>query len=200
MDQIQRQTGQTPAILGCDYACGWNYKDQPEYIIDWSCNPSLKEHWYNGGLVTVNMHMMNPVSHNGGHYKERLHLNFDDLTKPWTDTGRRYRSFLDRIAEALHDLQGAGVTVLFRPFHEMNGDWFWWCNQDAWTFKAVWIDMFNYLTNQKGLHNLLWVYSPDQSRANPTQYYPGDAYVDIVALDAYVDEPVSKTFSLYCLY
>lgn len=51
--------------------------------------------------------------------------------------------------------------------------------------------MFNYLTNVKGLHNLIWVYSPDQSRAGPARYYPGADYVDIVALDAYVDDPVS---------
>ena len=50
--------------------------------------------------------------------------------------------------------------------------------------------MFNYLTNTKNLHNLLWVYSPDQSRDQPARYYPGNDFVDIVALDAYVDEPV----------
>lgn len=50
--------------------------------------------------------------------------------------------------------------------------------------------MFNYLTSTKNLHNILWVYSPDQSRPNPSVYYPGDAYVDIVALDVYTDDPV----------
>jgi mannan endo-1,4-beta-mannosidase len=51
--------------------------------------------------------------------------------------------------------------------------------------------MFYYLTNTKQLHNLLWVYSPDQSRSEPSKYYPGDAYVDIVSLDVYTDNPVS---------
>ena len=64
------------------------------------------------------------------------------------------------------------------------------CSQDAETFKNIWKDMFNYLTNIKNLHNILWVYSPDQSRANPSRYYPGDSYVDIVALDVYTDDPV----------
>jgi mannan endo-1,4-beta-mannosidase len=50
--------------------------------------------------------------------------------------------------------------------------------------------MFNYLTNTNNLHNILWVYSPDQSRANRTTYYPGSSYVDIAALDVYVDDPV----------
>jgi mannan endo-1,4-beta-mannosidase len=50
--------------------------------------------------------------------------------------------------------------------------------------------MFNYLTNTNNLHNILWVYAPDQSRVNRSAYYPGAAYVDIVALDVYVDNPV----------
>jgi mannan endo-1,4-beta-mannosidase len=89
----------------------------------------------------------------------------------------------------LSDLQSAGVTVLWRPLHEMNGDWFWWGNQDAATFKNVWIDMYNYFKNTKGLNNLIWVYAPDFSRDNRTAYYPGSSYVDIVGLDAYDDNP-----------
>ena len=55
---------------------------------------------------------------------------------------------------------------------------------------------FDYFTHEKNLHNLLWVYAPDQSAPNVTLYYPGDDYVDIVALDVYVDDPVfSLSFS-----
>jgi mannan endo-1,4-beta-mannosidase len=75
------------------------------------------------------MHLPNPVSWNGGGYKDRMNLNFADLTRPNTETGQRWRLFLDRMAQGLDDLQRAGVSVLFRPFHEMNGDWFYWCNQ-----------------------------------------------------------------------
>ncbi|CAF4055996.1 unnamed protein product [Rotaria sp. Silwood2] len=191
IDEIARLTGQTPAILGCDYACGWNYKTPPQFIIDYSCNPSLKDHWNKGGLVTINMHLPNPVSLNGGGYKDRMNLNFVHLINSNTDTGKRWILFLDRMAQGLDDLQRAGVTVLFRPLHEMNGDWFYWCNQDSEVFKNVWRHMFNYLTNTKRLHNILWVYSPDQSRGSPSRYYPGDSYVDIVALDVYTDDPNS---------
>ncbi len=129
INEIAQQTGQIPAILGCDYSCGWNYKTPPEDIFDYSCNPSLKDHWYKGGLVTVNMHLPNPVSSYGGGYKDRMNLNFADITNTYTETGQRWRRFLDRIADGLNDLQHAGVTVLYRPLHEMNGDWFYWCNQ-----------------------------------------------------------------------
>ncbi len=63
-------------------------------------------------------------------------------------------------------------------------------------YKSVWMDLFNYMTNTKNLHNLLWIYSPDQGAPNPSMYYPGDDYVDIVALDVYVDDPV-KERSIY---
>lgn len=75
------------------------------------------------------MHLPNPASPNGGRFNDRYSINFGDLTNQYTETGQRWHRFLDRIAEGLTDLQQAGVTVLFRPFHEMNGDWFYWCSQ-----------------------------------------------------------------------
>ena len=71
--------------------------------------------------------------------------------------------------------------------------------QDAQTFRNVWIDMFNYLTNTKNLHNILWVYSPDHSRGNRLAYYPGSAYVDVVALDVYTDDPVKMSMEISLL-
>lgn len=129
MDATKAATGQTPAIMACDWACGWNKKTPPENIIDYSCNAALKAHWNKGGLVSVNMHLPNPVFPDGGGYKERAGLNFADLVNTNTQTGQQWRKFLDRMALGLGDLQSAGVTVLFRPLHEMNGDWFYWCNQ-----------------------------------------------------------------------
>ncbi|CAF1486757.1 unnamed protein product, partial [Didymodactylos carnosus] len=83
-DQLAALTGHRPAIMGCDYACGWNNNNNPENIIDFSCNPSLKNHWSKGGFVTVNMHLPNPVFFNGGGFNNRGNLNFNDLTQPQT--------------------------------------------------------------------------------------------------------------------
>jgi len=129
MDQISQQIGQTPGILGCDWACGWDYLTPPQNIINYSCNAALKTHWSLGGLVTVSMHLPNPVSANGGGYNSVGSLNFADLINTGTTTGQRWQSFLDRMVQGLSDLQQSGVTVLFRPFHEMNGNWFFWGNQ-----------------------------------------------------------------------
>src|SRR5690349_8829219 len=99
---------------------------------------------------------------------------------------RRWLKELDRVAEGLEQLKKAGVVVLWRPFHEMNGDWFWWNGKDPDTFIKLWRQMFDYFTTTKQLDNLLWVYSPNHGKKT-TDYYPGDRYVDIVGLDAYTD-------------
>jgi mannan endo-1,4-beta-mannosidase len=78
----------------------------------------------------------------------------------------------------------------------MNGGWFWWGNGDQAAFVALWRHMFNYFTTTKGLHNLLWNYSPNIG-SNVTKYYPGDAYVDIVGLDGYYTEPTSLNIPEY---
>ena len=93
---------------------------------------------------------------------------------------------MELMAEGLKELKDAGVPVLWRPFHEMNGGWFWWGAKDPDTFIKVWRHMFDYFTTNKGLDNLLWVYGPNHGQ-NTAKYYAGDRYVDIVGLDAYTD-------------
>src|SRR5262249_37605715 len=84
-------------------------------------------------------------------------------------------------------LQDQGVVLLWRPFHELNGGWFWWGNRDTTQFKNVWKHMFDYFTNVKHLNNVLWVYNVWAGSGNITAYYPGAGYVDIVSLDGYSD-------------
>ncbi len=129
MIEIQSVTGHVPAILGCDYAAGWAIATPPQSDIDYSCNAYLKDHSNKKGLVTIDTHFPNPVSPNGGGLKNRSSLVFTDLLKPETETGKRWRSYLDIVAAGINDLQQAGVTVLYRPLHEMNGGWFWWGQQ-----------------------------------------------------------------------
>ena len=59
------------------------------------------------------------------------------------------------------------------------------------------MSLFNYFCDEKNLHNLLWVYAPDQSASNSSMYYPGDDYVDIIALNIYVDDPVVSSHFLF---
>ncbi len=187
--QWQRKTGQWPAILGVDY--GWD--EIPPFLQ--SSNRLLRRYYTNGGLVTVSMHPNNPWNRGGVHDTDIGSLR--DLLDPSTRAHRRWRTDLDRVAKGLAQLRDDHVVVLWRPLHEMNGGWFWWCpNQDGqWPdpddFVAVWRDMFEYFTHEKGLDNLIWVYSAavqkSRQEASAVKYYPGDDYVDVVGLDWYID-------------
>jgi mannan endo-1,4-beta-mannosidase len=93
---------------------------------------------------------------------------------------------MDILAQGLQELKDNGVVVLWRPFHEMNGGWFWWGGQDPQTFHKLWRQMFDYFTKTKKLDNLIWVYGPNHG-PKTAAYYAGDRYVDLVGLDAYTD-------------
>ena len=90
-------------------------------------------------------------------------------------------SDIDTIAVQLRKLQDANVPVLWRPLHEAEGGWFWWGAKGPQPFVQLWQLLYDRLTKTDGIHNLLWVYT---SGGDPA-WYPGDAYVDVVGIDAY---------------
>lgn len=100
---------------------------------------------------------------------------------------------MDVIAAQLQRLSDAHVTVLWRPLHEAEGGWFWWGAKGPGPFKQLWRLMHDRLTKVHHLHNLIWV---DSSGGNPA-WYPGDAYVDVIGVDAYpsdVADPLSAAW------
>ncbi|MFO0889934.1 MAG: glycosyl hydrolase [Isosphaeraceae bacterium] len=175
-----KQTGRWPAMIGLDYADfgtgGLAYERVNKVAIDYARK---------GGLVTISAHLYSPAR-SGGHGLRDKDVDLKSLLEPGTETHGRWMKELDILAAGLGQLQDAGVVVQWRPFHEMNGDWFWWGGKDPGTFIRVWQHMFEYFTNTKKLNNLLWVYSPNHGRRTAA-YYAGDRYVDVVGLDAYTD-------------
>ena len=196
VDMLVDKTGNHVGLIGADF--GWETKDEyPVHI--------LIDHWREGGLVTVSWHADNPfvdkidVYWNSVENKEVIKLKSLRRDEPQTKAWLSYRSELDRVAGALQKLQAAGVTVIWRPFHEMNGNFFWWGtnahgnNQtNEADYKALWIDLYETFTYDYGLDNLIWTYSVVPSEtwyANVTTYYPGSDYVDLVGMDYYGDQP-----------
>jgi len=180
--KIHRATGQWPAMIGLDY-CRW---DQGEAAIDTAItNKFATDYWSAGGLVTISWHAPNPSKPNGGGLNEKG-IKIADLLADGTPTHERWMKSLDHIAAGLQELQAAGVVVIWRPFHEMNGGWFWWGAQEPADLIAVWRHMFDYFTHTKQLHNLIWSYGPNQG-SRTGAYYPGDGYADIIGLDLYND-------------
>ena len=107
-----------------------------------------------------------------------------------TVDGTWEKAFVDydlaNLAAYLRLLKDAGIPVLWRPLHEAAGGWFWW-GTDAEAFKALWKYMFNYLKSE-GIDNLIWVWT---SQTGDDNWYPGDAYVDIIGRDLYGDDAAS---------
>lgn len=107
-----------------------------------------------------------------------------------------YRAALDAFADFVTGIcpslgQAEAPPLIFRPFHEHTGHWFWWGKPHASRreYIALWRFTVRYLRDQKGLHNLIWCYSPDiiESEEHYLDYYPGDEYVDVLGLDDYHD-------------
>ncbi|MBR7038370.1 MAG: beta-mannosidase, partial [Oscillospiraceae bacterium] len=90
---------------------------------------------------------------------------------------------IQEIARQLAILRDAGVPVLWRPLHEASGGWFWWGAKGPEAYKALWYYLYDQLTNVYGLHNLIWVWN-----AQAADWYPGDAYVDVIGTDIYAGE------------
>lgn len=181
------------ALVGADY--GWNLLADPSLIT--TTNAVLIDFWKQGGLVTMSFHTGNPFVENGT-AKTLTQHPLSDLTTPGTEANGRWMQTLAKVADGLEELKNAGVVVLWRPFHEANGGWFWWAHpkhKNGWTpageFVALWRHMFAYFVQERDLDNLLWVYNANY-RSSPgllpvDYYYPGAAYVDLVSLDIYAD-------------
>jgi mannan endo-1,4-beta-mannosidase len=179
-DEIGRQTGKWPAFIGVDYI------DFKAGRIDSTvANRTALAYWRKGGWVEVNVHMPNPLSKSGVGLRDHG-IDLAPMSRPGTPANAAWIREMDAMADGLEALQREGVVVLWRPFHEMNGGWFWWGAKPKADFVALWRMMFEHFTRVRGLHNLIWVYSPSAG-ATAADYYPGDGCVDLVGVDAYTD-------------
>lgn len=116
-------------------------------------------------------------------YKAETEFNATNALVEGTWENKVFTEDLANVAAYLKLLKDANIPVVWRPFHEAAGGWFWW-GKDADSFKALWIAMFKYFQAQ-GLNNLIWVWTTE---GNDTDWYPGDQYVDIIGRDIYKEE------------
>ncbi len=180
VEEAHHKTGHWPAMIGLDYA---DFGSGGLHTA--TVNRVAMEYARQGGLVTISAHLYNPVRAKGGGLRDKG-VDLNQLLTPGNEVHTRWLREMDLLAEGLQELQANGVVVLWRPFHEMNGGWFWWGGQDPQVFQRLWRQMFDYFTQTKKLNNLLWVYGPNHGQKTAA-YYAGDRYVDVVGLDAYTD-------------
>jgi len=163
-----------------------------------------------GGIVHIMVHWGWPKPDGGrsfmkGHFDPPLALQ--TMLTPGTEEYKQFRDDLSVYADYLGKLADAGVAVIWAPFHEIDGGWFWWTDAETPENTAVlWRQMFDYLVKERGVHNLIWIFQPAHvahaSRGrirrehgrNPTieeeaeyrsRFYPGDEYVDIAGISTY---------------
>ncbi|ADU21037.1 MULTISPECIES: glycosyl hydrolase [Ruminococcus] len=205
-EYLKDLTGKVPAIRGVDFMnynplYGWD-DGTTERCIEWATK--------RGGIVTASWHINVPKDFENYtlgeklDWKECTYKNYQssDGSKSFDTRNvvikgtKEYEYFqlaIKDLAEQLKRLQDAGVPVIWRPLHEAQGNegnysdgtaWFWWGDRGADTYKKVWKLLYTTLTEEYGLHNLIWEFN-SYDYTNSATWYPGDDYVDIVAYDKY---------------
>jgi len=196
---IQDKTGKLPAIRGFDLGNCCNPitscfgEDQSlDRMIAWG---------EQGGILTCSFHLN--VPNDFASYKEGDSLSFEQTTykqvtdfspskaaTPGTKENAFWTKALDNAAERFAVLQEKGISVLWRPLHEAegnggeNGSWFWWGREGSAAYRQLYKYTYTYMTQEKGLHNLIWEWN-SYDFSSSANWYPGDNYVDIIGYDKY---------------
>ena len=185
-DYIFEKTGKYPAIRGLDYMND-DFKGVNRRAAEWHDR---------GGIVTICWHCGCDF---GGSWSECMNTELKDWNAALTEGTEEYKALIagmDKAAKALKELKDQNIPVLWRPFHELDGGWFWWGKGGADNFKKLWIIMYDRYTNYWGLDNLIWVCGFSGNGVNYDKWYPGDAYVDITGADSYNDGANARLYKL----
>ena len=199
-DYIEELTGELPVIRGFDFG-----NNCPLYAWDDGVTDRIIN-WVNeeGGIATASWHLNVPVSMDS--YTLGSTMSFENTTysedtdfvtaNVMIEGTTEYEYFLlavDNLAEQLLELQDAGVSLLFRPFHEAEGNggadgsgaWFWWSKEGAEVYVELYQYLYELLTEQYGIHNLIWEFNSYTYSDVSAEFYPGRDYVDIIGYDKY---------------
>ena len=208
LDTVYAETGTYPAMVSYDFSNLTTYNKSVRTIV-----ADLKEYMSRGGIVSFSYHMENPTGNytDQGLCRGELGKNeatWVELITKGTDLNTRFNEILDIAAIVLKDFDEEGYPIIWRPMHEVNGDWFWWCGLQGYissdntavaisaeAVQNLWKYIYNYYTDTWGMTNLVWAYSPspsnniDGTRTDtklPVLYcYPGAEYCDLVGFDWY---------------
>lgn len=188
---VKESTGSYPAIYGWELG---DLRQDVEVSLDGVNFEQMKvwmrEGYERGGINTISWHMNHPVTE-GSTWDRTPGVA---AIIPGGDQHEKFKTWLDKFADFTQDLRGENgelIPVIFRPYHEHTGSWFWWGEEQTSVeeYITLWRFTVEYLRDEKGVHNLLWAYSPDNQSGrefeNYLNKYPGDEYVDILGMDDY---------------
>ena len=195
-ENVYGWTGKYPAMNVFDFINLHASKDvNSAGWVDYSDITTAKNWWKEGGIVGAMWHWQ-VKANNGTDYTctpgtAAGETSFDasKVYEEGTPENTLAKQQLDQLCGYLKKMQDAGIPVIWRPLHEAAGNagtggdaWFWWGAKGADVYKQLWQWMYNYMVKTKGLNNLIWVWT---SQTKDHNWYPGDAYVDIIGRDNY---------------
>lgn len=190
---IKGKTGYEPKLQGFEllgYSPNINYSDASEACLKeveenkGTMETALKWAKETGGIVAMCFHWFSPIGgRDKAFYTEHTDFDATRVLEEGTEERKAFYSDMDVIARELKKFQDESIPILFRPFHEADGRWFWWGAKGDAVGRELYKLMFEYYVNQKHLDNLLWVWNSPAREG-----YPGDDYVDVISRDIYLTE------------
>ena len=196
---IKGVTGRKPKLRGFEllaYSPNINYNDADEACLTEvyenrdTLKTAMKWAKESDGILTFTFHWFSPI---GGHDKSFYAANTDfDATQVLVEGTKEREAFfhdMDIIAEHLAEFRDADIPILWRPFHESYGDWFWWGAKGPKVASELYKLMFHHYVEVHHLDNLLWVWN-----CHLAEGYPGDEYVDVISTDIYSPEYAASDY------
>jgi mannan endo-1,4-beta-mannosidase len=189
----RKASRKTPAIYGTDLGFAKAGDKDSAYVRE-ATVAELKKQYANGSIITLTWHAVRPTEDEPVTFGKSVQgkltdAQFDEVITPGTALYDRWCMQVDAVAVYLKLLDDAHVPVLFRPYHEMNGNWFWWGGRRGERgTKVLYRQIWDRLVNHHKLRNLIWVWNVDQPSQPDRQfvdYFPGQQYVDVLSLDDY---------------
>jgi mannan endo-1,4-beta-mannosidase len=192
---VKSVSGSHPAVIGVDFNGLSGRPDQAIQKTFSGLHKTITDTYNRGGVTTVAWHFSNPASGGGFYWRDSISIPAVRLIIPGGSHHDQYKKILGTIAALAKGVKGKDGTLapmIFRPYHEFDGDWFWWgkshCTADE--FKTLWKFTVNYLRDSLDVHNFIYAFSPDNKFNSEQEYlerYPGDDFVDLVGMDNYGD-------------
>lgn len=192
---VKSVCGSHPAVIGVDFSGFSGMREDAVRKVKDDLHKTVVDTYNRGGITTVAWHFNNPVSPGGFYWRDSVSLPAVKYIIPGGSAHGNYKEILNGIGEWAHTIKGADgnlVPLIFRPFHEFDGDWFWWgkphCTREE--FISLWRFTVSYLRDTLQVHNFLYAFSPDNKFNSESEFldrYPGDEWVDMVGMDDYGD-------------
>ena len=182
-------SGDWPAVMGFDLG-GIEVGDEKnlDSVPFTRIREEIIAHHQRGGIVTLSWHPRNPFS--GGTAWDNQDTVAVRSTLPGGLQHRKFLLWMKNVRNFLKTLRTNNdrpISIIFRPWHENNGGWFWWGSKQCTPneYKALWCMLQDYLLSE-GFDNLVWSWSPNLGiKPADLDAYPGDDRVDLLGVDAY---------------